>query len=613
MPGIFGAVGVGADMCRRLRSEWKAVWPDCETRRAPGAIVGAHAFGRRSALVERPSGSVLALDGEASLYRAEEAGEGSAEIDGLFDLGDDGLTLSGACRGNLALMNPERRELDLAVEWTGSFPLYYRRMGEGLAFSTLLRPLARATSASPDPVAMIQFLRTAYTCDGRSLFRDVQRLQPGQSLHFEVGGAARVRETSSLWSGSPRDLSSPEAAADVLLPSLRNAVGASLPEDQPATLMMSGGWDSRTLLSVAAECVPTGSLDGFSHGDTSSRELRLVREVSESVEVPCELRRIDEADLDLDFVEDGFGRVESAVFPHWLRSGATIGKQGPRTVFSGVYGEIPGGHYGETMMHQGLGKVVSLLKEMLGRPDVSRARPEEDLANVRALFQIPSLGSPWYLEKGFLDAHPDLLSRVNQAIDRDLERLEKRGISRGPALVEAFVAEHRGSQYINAQILSCRGWTDVAIPFADRDLLRRATSIPLDARIHNRVNRVVLDRVRPSLLRFPLSATLASAAAPLIVQEMSRAVRKIYEQSMWRLHHVTGGRVARPRLGWVDFEFLKESRALERLVEDLKADLWDREGMMGLLDSVRTGEWEGSVHPLYDQMGKIYTVDLMVR
>jgi hypothetical protein len=109
-----------------------------------------------------------------------------------------------------------------------------------------------------------------------------------------------------------------------------------------------------------------------------------------------------------------------------------------------------------------------------------------------------------------------------------------------------------------------------------------------------------------------MAATLASAKRPLIVQEASRLVRKALELGRWRAHFASGGRIAPPRLSWVNFEFLRTGKHLRAIVDDLSADLWDKPAIIKRVELLAQGE-SFPAHPMSDQIMKIYTIDLALR
>jgi len=150
--------------------------------------------------------------------------------------------------------------------------------------------------------------------------------------------------------------------------------------------------------------------------------------------------------------------------------------------------------------------------------------------------------------------------------DFELKRLKDRGVG-DDRLVEAFTSEHRGTQYIAAQLLSCRSCVDISIPFAERRLLSLASSIPIYRKINNRLNQRILRDHAPGLLRFPIPSTpFLSAQAPLLAQEVCRVLRRVGQRYGARKHY-----------SWSNWEFTKQGKAMETLLDGLKWPFWNKE------------------------------------
>jgi hypothetical protein len=323
--------------------------------------------------------------------------------------------------------------------------------------------------------------------------------------------------------------------------------------------------------------------------------------------VPWSAREIGPDVWDLDHLARTFGRTETLVFPHW--SWAARANDDAACLASGVMGEVLGGHYGPTQVARGGSKGWALLRSL------RREGAMPDVESVQRALRLGGIGRMWYLRP---DAEGDdrersaLLEKMNDGIAEDLARLQARGVSSPDQLVEAFVTEHRGVQYITAQALTTRLHAGAALPFADAQLLVLASRIPPRLKVHNRVNRSLCLQLATHLQREPMAATLVPASWPLGLQEGSRLVRRAYEEAHRWVHRRTRGRVGPPRLGWVNFDFLRQGSAVEHVIESLTSELWDRPGMHALYQRLRNDRTGRSMHPFFDQMGKILTVDRML-
>lgn len=608
MPGVIAIAGRIDPAWVRLHSEFRAIWGNLEIHEGKQACVAAHAH-RGKALFRDVHGHLFSVDGEAGIYRPRQ--EIDLRTENLFAwLSDTFLQLGPECKGNVVVPGLVPGEFHFASEWTGTFPLYYLQLDDSLLVSSHLRPLVRATQALPDMTGVFEYLRFSYNIAGRTLFKNIRRVLPGQAFRYQLDSRQLdIKERSRLWSGVDFD----EHPAETAWSLLRRGVSRSIGEADMVGLMLSGGWDSRTLLAVARDELGPERLRGYSHGDTRSRELRLVERIADEAGIRCQLQEIDDTAYEIDALRAGFARVESVVFPHWHRAGVLLAECGAKTAAAGVYGEILGGHYGPAMRVQGMAKILAVGRGLLGlTSDTKHATLDELISEGTRLFSIRSLPKPWAVNAEAWPGASDILEEINEDIARAIRRLVERGIKTQDQLVEAFITEHRGTQYINMQLLSCRASVDVSLPFTDQASLSHACAIPLSKKIHNRLNQSMLAVHNPSLLEIPLAATLTKANRPIYLQEISRLIRRGAEDAHWKLHYLSPGRIPSPSLGWVNFEFLRTGKALGGIADSLSAGIWDKDAIESRLRAIKAGDRQTSLHPISDALMKVCTVDSLL-
>lgn len=621
MTGFCGAIGVSEAAQTKLYAEFQEIWTStsleswedgflCMSPSVPGII---------HFMSENAETWFAGADGERHIVDRLEHFVAETVRD-LFD--GQVPSVPADWRGNGVVVNPSRRLVHIATEWTGTFPLYIWQTEEGLAFSSHLRPLARSIGASIDHVGALEFLRYGYTLSGRTPFTGITRLLPGQSLtYFGLGDLTEITEHSTLWT-RPMELAPSEVHRLVgeLWEKLRSAMALGLPEAGRCGIMMSGGWDSRTLLAVLLDIVPRSRVVCYSHGDTESRELRLVKMIADSAGVGSSFETIDGEVWMPESLQSRFAKTENVCFPSWHAAGRKLRESEVTSVTSGVYGPSVGGHYGVTSVQTGARRTLALLHRvgrhyagrLSGYGSSSEASEETDAAY--QLLRTDSVGSHWYLREGFEDAIEDVESRLNTDLAASLSRFKERGVVGLDALLEAFNSEHRGSQFINAQLLSCRPDVDVVFPLIDRCVLQLATRLPIELKLHNYLNQQLLQRRSPDLLAFPMGATLVKGSRPIWLQEVSRLVRKIVEDFQWNRYLERGEDGAEtPSWGWVNFEFLRDGRAFRRIRRDLRSEIWDMSAIRTMEENISTFRYTQRLHPVYDQMSRIYTLDLLLR
>jgi hypothetical protein len=495
----------------------------------------------------------------------------------------------------------------VAADWTGAFPLYYWSGATGFLFSSHLRPLARALLAEPDLAGVIQYLRRGYTINGRSLFEGIRRLVPGEKVIWHN----ESQETRSAGISRPLPAAGCDKAGleDQIWDLLRAELRAIGDRDGRIAVMLSGGWDSRTLLAAAIDGVERDRIICFTHGDAESREVQLAGTVARRANAQLHCEPLSEESYDIEGLQRWFAQTESVVFPHWHHAGEVLAQLGATAAVAGVFGEVLGGRYGGAVMLEGRHKIAAVGKTLL-RLDHPRPVSEAREA-ILHLFVPDTITKPWCLGKGAWPGGEAAIATTHDDVASAIQRIESAGSVWANDAIEAFITEHRGAQYGASQLLSCRHSLDVGLPFANRMLTTIAARVPIEARIHNTLTRSILARKAPEMLSLPTAATLVSARTPLLLQEASRWVRHTLEYGQWRLHFRSRGRVPAPRYSWANFEFLRKGRALMAIVEDLRSDIWDHGEIRRRFSNVRSSPTP--MHSASDMLLKVYTVDLMLR
>lgn len=492
----------------------------------------------------------------------------------------------------------------LVSDLLASFPTYWSLTPAGLCVSNRLTELSNHCNSTPDPVGIIEFLRFGYCVGDRTLASDIRRLQAGELLAYTpVSGTIESRDQSSLWTNIQpwQDKNTLiERGAELLIANTKNMDGTML--------MMSGGWDSRTLLAGALENKCEFFL--YNHGDMHSREARIVNAISNNFGLKLISREIDAAMYAVEKLNEYFLRYENLVFPHWHAAGERALEQNATSITAGVYGEILGGHHGPPMLAQGYRKPMLLLKELTFRNTKAYYTPP-NVAHTEALqflFQSP-YQRPWYFENNaWLRDFDGIHHKVNDDIERVLNRYLARGVCTTPSLIEAFITEHNANQYMVTQLRSAASETLFNAPFATRSFIEYACSAPFSLKVHNSLNQQIIKKLAPRLLDYPMAATLCKARRPILLQEGSRGLRKLIGEAQTRLHKISGGRTPASSTSWVNFQFMSGSGALESIAESLQSEIFDKQKIRHHC----TNFSGSSYHPMTDMSLKIKTVDMLI-
>ena len=611
MPGLFGALGPQRHLIEELRKAFEEPWGHGEHVVCETWGLGGHAFRPSRALTTDGGKSLLAVDGEPSLYSSAQ--EHAAGSKSLFERSNGHVQMSVDCRGSIAVMLPNERKCFLACDWSGTFSIYYLATPAGLMFCSRQRPLARVLGLKPDPLGCLEFLKYGYTLRDRTHFQGLKRLLPGQILAYDdASKKIAITEDSVLWAEEAVQHSSRRALIDACWDALTEAVRSSLVPKQRNAILLSGGWDSRTLFAAALAEVPRANLVAYCHGDLESSEIEISRSLANSADVAFQAEPIDKRSFDPDFLRGCFETTEDVRFPWFHVAGKLLAQAEAQAVTSGVYGEVLGGHYGVSMILGGTSKAMAVGKALLGVRN-GASQPMTAATTLINDLHLKTLSKPFSLSRDFWDSLDNPTESVKADLDWSISRLRQRGVNTADGLIEAFVTEHRGTQYINAQIRSCRSTLDIALPLVDRNLLRLACRIPIQDKIHNTLSKDILLQHASGMLGLPCAATLVPASYPILVHEAGRVIRRILEQTRRKAFLLTDGRVSVSRFGWVNFEFLRRKQVLRTLQEASTQPIWDRQAIGAKVSEVESGIYQLPLDPLAMVFLANHNLDLMVR
>lgn len=482
----------------------------------------------------------------------------------------------------------------------GSFPIYVDSSA-GAGEPAVSDSLLCFASDKIDWAAFYQFLSLGYIFGAYSFFEGVSRLEANHGLKLTYGDDKPVISRFPLknfWNG-PRSTS-----IDDLIDIFR-AEAEGFDDTQ---IMMSGGWDSRLLLSVLEHKKPLL----YTHGNLQSREIAIVRDIASACGLSLVEHGFDSANFGAEIFSSYLRKNESAMFAHWRPAGLHA-SQNDLLMTAGTFGEVLGGHYGALNALPGKKKYASLLMHMIGAgallDDVLQLH---DQKIVLKYLRMSSYQVFWFVESQLADTlrSQDLAEQSNQRLDALFQSYQEQGMEDAQAMFERFYTEHRGGQYINRQLTNAAQKNRFRNIFTNRELLAATSPMPFSQRAHNKINKEIIKKLRPKLLDFPMAATLASARRPLLVQESSRAARKLIENHP-ALSSLYGkfSRHGDQSFGWNDFRGVVNNKFLNNVRPLLSDNLWDHQKIRNYISS----DTESNRYPIFDMLSKAITIDYFMR
>ncbi|MCL1476082.1 MAG: hypothetical protein MH219_00120 [Marinobacter sp.] len=494
-------------------------------------------------------------------------------------------TVSRPGQGTLVKYTKASKNIAIDTDRLGTALLYYSRdHNDNLEISNRLDNLT-LTGKAPNWSSIQQYLNTGYTIGSNTFFHKIEQTLPNENLTACSEESFQIKRTAP----EPAGLKDTYTVSQ-LMDELASRLSIVLQELPSSVLMMSAGWDSRTLLMNGSENYHTA----YTHGDLSSREISIARTLTGNLRMDHAFSDIKNLDLSEDLLKRMLDELGFCIFPVWYIAGRRAQEIHNAPLSSGVLGELLGGHYGVLSIGTRFQKILasaSLVNEKLIRNDQFKKALER--------FTTPA-AHHWFLSA---EGHNCLAESANSTknIMRNQLNATYQNIGDWQSAIETFNMEHRARQYIlkQAQAASCT--SGYIAPFADDELAKISQLIPFSSRVHNKLNQRVLRAQHPQLLNYSMAATLLPAKYPILLQEFSRAARIALEQARKLM------KVNQPRLGWFNYEHLYQSTVLYKIIDSLTSPLWDKSRMRNTIETnPRNGIDAGST---LDMLCKVKTVD----
>jgi len=224
----------------------------------------------RLALAEAPYATRSDCESPLHLYRAK------------------GLAFADELRGMyaIAIHDPARGQVVLARDPFGIKPLYYVEMAEGLAFASEPQALIKAGLAGTAlrPHARAELLQLKFSTGAGTIFADIRRVEPGETLVVADGRIVERRRRAMLPKAGP--VRAPKGSLQAQLDTvLMDTVSHHLRSDVPYGLFLSGGIDSAVLVALMARLSSqpvyalTAGFPGSDAADETGQAARVARAV----------------------------------------------------------------------------------------------------------------------------------------------------------------------------------------------------------------------------------------------------------------------------------------------------------------------------------------------
>lgn len=492
-------------------------------------------------------------------------------------------------QGTLISYDSRRSRLSIISDTLGTAPIFYRqKASSGFLISNRLEHMVDA-DCTVSWLSVQQYLCHGYTLQNETFFKEISQSRPSEQLaiSYQNGSPSLVFTNNKI--GYHKQTPLTEETINQIAQTLINRMESY----SPAVLMMSAGWDSRTLLING----PDPYVSAYSHGDLSSREIQITQRLTGRMRLDHIFSEINRFDFPPELLEEMLEQTGFCLFPIWYLASKRLASLYDTPLISGVLGEFLGGHYGVMSFGTRRQKALAAIMLLNNKP-LSEQRIKETVWN----FATPP-EAHWFLTDEMNARFREQGADTRQKTLSCLQILYQK-TGDWQRAIEQFNMEHRARQYILKQAQTAVGYGGYNLPFGDEKIVEMIRRIPFSQRVHNKLNRLILDTNRPDLLNQPMAATLLKAKYPIILQELSRGFRIVFENISRNL----GKRP--PNLGWFNYQHLYSGHCLNDITNSLQLDIWDKNKMHKTIESnPHNGIDAGST---LDMLTKIKTVDYYV-
>ena len=478
----------------------------------------------------------------------------------------------------------ESNRLIVRSDLAGAEPVYYRNVNTTILLSNRLDNLIEQGDL-PDWEGIHCYLTFGYTLGASTFFENIQQTLPNQKLKIDTQLLEISKEVS--------DVTSRVANSETLASNGRTF--AKLLSDtmltyRPMALMMSAGWDSRTLLAPRKSPITVA----YTHGDISSRECTIAKKVSGTLRTDHYFKDVKGMVIDTDLLDEMLELHGHCLWPIWHLSSRLISEKFSLPIASGVIGARLGGHNGFSSVGTRLQKTFNSLH--LINPRI--ASKEKIINDLKKHLTTPK--NFWFTsDKGnkiFGEIATSTTQRIHETLDNYLKETDDFSFA-----IEKFNYDHVSRQYMMKQPGMAKSFQGYYSPLSHPELLKLVYNIPFKQRAQNRLTKAVIAELNADLLEFPMAATLAKAKRPIFIQELSRILRIIFENIFFKL------KKNRPNLGWFNYEHLYSGDFFETTIHSLRSDIWSKERMLKTIASNKKRGIEAG--PTTDMICKVKTID----
>lgn len=435
---------------------------------------------------------------------------------------------------NLVVQDKRTGDIHLTSDPSSLLPLLFSCTDDGFVFSSHLYLAARALDAPADPMGVACRVALGHTLGSRTVFRDIERLNPGELVTYRAATRRLERSYPEVYFAEQiepgPDLT--DRIWDALVDAARPVVEAA----PTVGVMLSEGFDSRLVAGVLRHL--GAHLHTFTHATEATMGTRMVRRVGERLGSRHTFDFLDDGfPADLDELRAQMLLADNLHVPYWGAGSKHFLHAGVDAVTTGYALDTTlGAHAFSSSRGSSRSRALQRYREIVLQ-DLGRVGDDqlESVAEDLLAQSIPT-DPAWLLERveRFLaEDHAAEVAPYVEGIPDEVaaehRRVAQSGSERPSQALQRYFLENRGRKYSFGQELTLRANRPLVAPCYEPAFMRLMSSVPPRLRMHHRAYLRLLRDHLPDLARIPSGAHALPPTYPRLVLETSRFAWKAYE------------------------------------------------------------------------------------
>jgi len=480
----------------------------------------------------------------------------------------------------LVIGDVENKRVLIVSDRFGTRPLYYLRKESSILFASEVKAILKDKSfvKKMDYEALSNFFVFGEILGDRTFFEGVKVLPNASILTWTENGISTSKYWDLTYRGGER-LEDVDSMVDELVEKFMNAISNHLKGNYRYAVSLSGGLDSRSLLSVASQTKNCPNVTAFTFGMPSCDEIIIGRAIASKLNVRHIAIEYDPSFLTNYFDEvihlnDGMDYIATCYIPYVfgnVRNFAEVYFQGFALDLL-LGGSFLSGHFFRVKTDAELAGLLYSKKVLFPESFLSGLMTSECLRKIKGtalkslLTALKKCSGKTFADKA------DYFSIVNHVRRR--------------TLMGTVIA---------------RNYLEEGMPTLDNQFIDVISKIPAKLRLNHKIYVKFLRRVAPKTLMIPYQKTYLPPTTPFALWNVGRGVHFIFRQIkniLWRLSRRRVLLKSRHGYSHVD-EYIRQDYRWRRVVRETllnenseiyKRDFFQLDGVKKLIKEHESGK-----------------------